>query len=190
MVTSRTWRVATTIVATLALLAGCDSDQQGAPPPSNTPPSTDTVQVPPVDTPLDASAFEADPCASLTDTQRRHLMLDSGTPGRVADGVTCDYRTENTASASVFYSDRTSGLAFVYRMNEEGAWANWEPTEVDGHPAVAYNTADQPDYCSVAVGLSDSAYFSANAKANTADDRCSTAKDLAAAVLSTIKAGR
>jgi Protein of unknown function (DUF3558) len=177
----------TTVVAALTVLSGCGTNQQDATP-SETRLSTDLA--PRVDTPLDADAFVAEPCASLSDTQRTALALVSATSRDVADGVICEYRTKSDAEMSVFYSNRPSGLNFVYRMNEGGAWGLWEPTEVDGYPAVAYNLPDHPDLCSVAVGLSDSLYFSANADADSAADRCSTAKSLAAAVLSTIKTGR
>jgi Protein of unknown function (DUF3558) len=188
MLTSRSRLTA--IVAALALIAACGTNQQDTTPPSDTRPSTDTEPAPAVDTPLDADAFVAEPCTSLSDTQRTALALDSGTPRDVADGVTCEYRTTSDAAMSVFYSDRSSGLNFVYRMNEGGAWGLWEPFEVDGYPAVAYTVPDHDDLCSVAVGLSDSLYFSANADADAADDQCSTAKNLAAEVLTTIKAGR
>lgn len=178
----------------LSALAACNTNKQEAissAPSTPTPPPTDIehVRAPKVDHPLDATAFAAQPCEGLTDSQRSDLGLDDARPYREADGRSCRFRDVDDPQAlvGVFFSDRSSGLTFIYRMNAGGAWTNWEPTRIDGYPAVGFGTSESPNTCSVAVGIAASRYFSTAAKVDEGTDRCTTAKSMASAVLSTIK---
>lgn len=174
------------LTAMSLLLGGCVGNTPGPEAPPTTIPTPARLS-PQVTNPLDAGDFEDDPCASLTESQRRNLGLHSGTALDQSDGISCEFRDPDDANlllAYVFYSSRSSGLDFLYGMNEGGAWSYWKTTEIDGYPAVAYTVPETPEHCNIAVGIADSLYISASA----GDDGCPAAEKVAAAVLSTIKA--
>lgn len=178
------------VLIPLALLAACVSEEAGTP--VTTAPRTSSVTpsfgAPSVADPLDAAAFVADPCTSLTPAQQDELGVDDGNERTVGNGIKCDYA--GGIFASVLYSNKKSGLAYLYGLNQDDVWAHWDPTEVDGYPAVAYAPRANPERCEVAVGLSDSSYVSVGVYSDTGDDRCAAGKSLAGVVLSTIKAGQ
>jgi hypothetical protein len=88
------------------------------------------------------------------------------------------------------------GLGIFYQNRSRGQWKRWEPTEVDGYPAVIYQyTPDQLVIdCYIVAGISESStatvrYGLAIAKAN-GKDACAEGRAVVSAVLSTIKADR
>jgi hypothetical protein len=88
----------------------------------------------------------------------------------------------------------TAGLGSRYTEYKSGYWSYWQPMEVDGYPAVGFYTTDpaQPDprSCNFAVGIKDSLYFWVTTDAHDGNNGCAEARDVATAVLSTVKAGR
>lgn len=181
---------AAAVLIPLALLAACTAEETGTPVRATptTASHTPSFGAPSVPDPLDATAFATDPCASLTDAQRDELGVDHAAERTVANGAKCDY--SGGMFASVLYSNKESGLAYLYGLNEADVLAHWEPTEVDGYPAVAYAARSRPEVCEVAVGLSDSMYVSVGRFDESGDDRCAMSKRLAGVVLSTIRAGQ
>jgi hypothetical protein len=195
---------AAVVLVSLVFVAACDGDK---PPDSSTttpistsqPVPTNTVpQAPPVKTPLDASSFEADPCKSLTAAQQQHFGLDGGRLSDAAvEGKSCFYSNLDNKSdvVSVTYASKsTNGLSTRYIEYSRGAWDYWIPVDIDGYPGVTYDAVGSgehdPGLCSFAVGVKDSLFFWATAPDWNGAAKCATVKNVAAAVLGTIKAGR
>jgi hypothetical protein len=92
------------------------------------------------------------------------------------------------------YPLSTTGLESWYDAHSQGAWQYWEPTEIDGFPAVVFEVspAETKVACQIAVGLSDSSDFSVEYRfrpAATPDKNpCVEVRAVASLVLSTIKA--
>jgi hypothetical protein len=169
----------------LVLLAACTTEETGTP---TTAPATPSFGAPAVPHPLDIDAFAADPCTSLTPEQQDEFMVDSGNDRTVANGNKCDYG--GGTFMSVLYSTEKSGLSYLYELNEHDIWSRWEPTEVDGYPAVLHVSRNKPEVCDVAVGLSDTAYVSVSVLVSFGDDACPPAEEGAERVMETIKAAQ
>lgn len=185
-------RRAAGILVPLALLAACTTERTGtptSPPTSPSGPSTDTLDfgTPSVTEPLDGTAFLADPCSGLTPEQQAEFGVGGGTERTVENGPKCDY--SGAEAVSVLFSDKDTGLSYLYGLQESGTWATWEPFELDGYPAVTY-VKNAGKTCDVAVGLSDESYFSVAVPLVPGDDLdCARARDWAARVLETVRAG-
>ena len=178
----------------LALLTACTVERTGAPTgestpsvtPSVTPSFTPSFGAPSVPEPLDDAVFQADPCASLTPAQQAEFGEDDGTELSAANGIRCAY-----TSVSVLYSNKDTGLSYLYGLREDGVWDLWEPFRLDGYPAVAHAQLGQ-DSCYVAVGLSDTRYFMVAVPTRRPgdDEACTRAREWAARVLETVKAAQ
>lgn len=193
--------VVATAVCVVAFVAGCDDVQTpSASPPMTTPaptsqPVVDEVKAPRVEQPLDAAAFVADPCKSLTDVQVKKFALDAGqrAPSDAVPGETCAWDNDAAQiSVDVTYQpELTAGLSHLYQQHAAGQYDVWEPTEVGGHPAIhlGERSLEEMGDCDITVGLSDSLFFRATVSGNEGDDSCTAARNVASAVLDTIKAG-
>lgn len=204
-------RLTVTIVLSLTLLAGCDSEAAPSPPSTSTtsPTVTTTTFTPPpgvprVPNPLDGSAFEQDPCTSLTPAQRKQLGLDDGrlgtggNPEESDDNCTYfdrDPATELLVYVNYYLDDDWVGLSSRYEEHTSGGqYPKWEPMQVDGYPAVAFHyNPGEPAECNLDVGISDTTVFNIKVlyylwKGYHGQDTCAEAKTIASAVLATIKA--
>lgn len=187
-------RLAMALVA--LALAACTTNKQEGPPSTTTtpepPPTTHTSATVPtaprVTRPLEAGAFASDPCTSLTSAQRQTFGITEASPGDIArEGAECYFSGESIEPiAVVFASNIDSGLSSRYYEHMTGAWFYWQPSELDGYPAVAYGNRGPLD-CNVAVALTDTLYFWTSAEARTPSERCATARTVASNVLATIK---
>lgn len=197
------------LVLSTALLAACGSESTPPPPPpSMTSTVTTTTFTPPpgiprVTDPLDGSAFEQDPCSSLTPAQRKQLKLDDGGRGHGTNAEqsddNCTYEDLDPETALIVYvnyylDEDWVGLTSRYDEHLGGQYPRWEPTTVDRYPAVIfhYNPAEPAD-CNLDVGISDATVFNVKVfyygwKGWTGQDPCVQARTIASAVLTTIKA--
>lgn len=198
---TRTRILATAAAASLMMLTACDGDDPGdsnpttpnTPPPSSAPSSAPAAaKAPSVQEPLDASSFVADPCRSLTDAQRQDFKLSEGAPDDSSTdlGAGCFWKNDAGARIEVVYNpELTNGLSHLYAQNATGHWNYWEPTQVDGYPAVIAMIDKPAADCNLAVATSDALFFQANVWNPDHDDNCVAAENVAAAVLATIEAG-
>jgi len=212
MSTPRTWLVAAVAAASLTLPTACGSDPP-TPPPSTTPTATSDTEpsttspglAPPVQNPLEIDEFTDNPCASLTAPQLGEFDLAPGKKeepdnvGQASDNCTYLARKHPTSRLIVYvnyFPDVSNGLNFRYEEHEGGRWPSWQPTEVDGYPAVIFSPKDttpEPSICDLDVGVSDSSFF--NVRANyygrvgySGQDTCAMTKDIALAVLTNLEA--
>lgn len=194
------------LLITLVLLSGCAAESP-APDDATTTTTTTTagtttpLLAPPVRDPVDATAFAEQPCTSLTEAQLSELGLGDAHDGD-AENVdqaedNCTYFDSDPATGLVvyvnYYPADDRGLSGRYLDTSSGnAVALWSPTEIDGHPAVAFRAKDYPWECHLDIGLSDTSivnlvfnYFAG--QGYNGQDTCAQAGTVGAAVLATIK---
>lgn len=183
----------------LLALAGCTQQAPGTANGVSTPPSAASSSsasgavAPAVKTPLSVSKFAADPCAALT--QQQLAALGSTTPGNRNDlppSVACHFELGGGAGVGVtFYPTITTGLTWMYEKRAAGDYGFFEPSEVDGFPAVQMDIADlrARGNCGMAVGVSNEAFFDVHIQGPAGRDACKAATNVAKAVLATIKGG-
>ncbi|MFD2417971.1 DUF3558 domain-containing protein [Amycolatopsis pigmentata] len=167
MSVSRVLLVGTTALAAIGMVAACSS---GGSPAGTGPSSAASTAAsagspggnsgaPHVSAPLNVDRINANPCDALSADQIDRLgMVGPGRPSRDSIGTMCQwtsasYKT-NTMSISLITANDL-GLGNIYNKKSEQAY--FEPTTIDGYPAVY---ASQPDDrstgdCVLAVGLTD-----------------------------------
>jgi hypothetical protein len=201
-----------TALAACALVLGACSES-GTPIPSGTDGATttqttqpttttsgqdDRFGAPDVDDPLDAAKQLDDPCTSLGSGQVGALGLrEPAIPGDKSSfedlGPYCSWRDEaNRVDFTVAYIvPNQNGLADLYRGQESGQWAYWEPTTVSGYPGVWQAAGDNRDLgqCTISVGVNDQLHFSVTSRRAEPDKACEQVKEIASAVVDTLKGG-
>lgn len=163
-------------------LTACDGGNQEVTPTSTTKPppttSSTTLSAPSVANPLDANDFVANPCLSLSEAQQKQYGFTGTDPG----SENCFFTRGTTDSLLVSFD--AGGLKALYETRGPNDFGKWQPTELDGYPAVALIEVDNTD-CALAVGISDSLYFTAFV---TYDETCADSKKIARTILTNIKA--
>lgn len=186
------------LVATLAVVAAvtaCTTTADGTPHPEpggeSSESSTDEEEAPRVADPLDASAFVAAPCSTLTAAQLQTFAVnppgnargeESGTPG-------CTWLGEGGSIGIGWLTSNKHGLSDTYRGGAE-LNAYFIETTVDGYPAVFADSIDSraDGYCGIVVGVSDSLTFYATESGRLdAEGACARAKQVATAAIATIR---
>lgn len=198
------WHTTTAVLITAAALSGCDS----TPPTDDTPTATTTttttsrtLAAPAVRDPLDATDFEKDPCSSLTPAQLTELNLGEAHEGKAGNADqsrdNCTYFDPDPATDLIvyvnYYPDIKDGLSGRYLEHEGQQWDVWEPTEVDGYPAVSWRFKADRTACNIDIGLSDTSYVNVRLfyfgwKGYAGSDTCAQVRTVGEAVLATIKA--
>jgi hypothetical protein len=197
--------LSTLVLVSVVVVSGCSTSEGGKPiatsgatASSGVTTSTDNHGAPRVAVPLDGTSFLSTPCAVLTDTQLETLNLPK--PGRPdtdsalarSAGPSCLWQNSDTPSTIGFgfLSGNKNGLSDTYRGRErfEGYF---EPTEVDGYPAVFDDTSDfrADGSCNITVGISDTLAFRAAEDGPLGVKSCDRAKQVASMVIQTIRSG-
>lgn len=202
------------VIVSLALVGtACSSKEPGNPTTSpdttartttSAAPSTsknDRYGAPDVQNPLDASKFLPQPCAVLTAEQMKPFNISKPgkptTTGAVAEtvGPYCSWTSEDEPTSRGFsvglLPGNKNGLADTYRGRKQFKY--FEPTTVDGYPAVFNDGIDaRPSgSCSITVGISQTLAFGASETSGkgVGPGACEGARQLASAVIATLKAG-
>jgi hypothetical protein len=209
------WRLLVTVLG-VALLGGCTTTSAGEPGPapsapartespaspsiSDGPDNLPSDGAPKVSNPFDAARFEQDPCLALSASQADELnVVHPGEPYDGTFGNACEWRGRNQSggrAAIDFLSDEPRGLSSVYRSNNRGELAYFEPLdEVAGHPMAAFgldDTRKSVGDCAVAVGLTDElvvTVFLTLSRANVGHkDPCEIGSQVAEMMLTTMGA--
>lgn len=195
--------------------AGCTSERNGNPvvepgtttngSPGTTNPSTSvsptedqTSGAPRVSDPLDASKFLTQPCAVLTQAQLTVFSVSRpgkpDTEGAVAKnaGPGCVWHTGAPLDSTIsigFMTGNKKGLSDTYRGRSRFEY--FEETTVDGYPSVFNDIVEgRPSgQCNLVVGISDTLTFLAREEGRLVGQAvCDRAKQVAAAVIATLKA--
>lgn len=199
-------RLALLLSALALAAAGCAVTEAGVPTAaldsggSGAGPSDDRHGAPRVREPLDASRFLTDPCGLLTPEQMRGFdisrpgVIDS--TGALAEhvGMGCFWSSDDDISRGYgigWLVGNRNGLADTYRGRDRFA-GYFEPTEVDGYPAVLNDVTDERDKgeCNIVVAVSDTLTFLAGESSGFArpgSPPCERSRELAAAALATLK---
>lgn len=162
------------IAVSVAGLTACTTAAEGNPipdqenstdePTSGNPPSDDELPsdgAPKVENPIDASAFEQNPCDALTAGQTSALNVQAaGEPADTEFGKGCIWRNPETGGATgiSFLSSVRRGLSIAYAEQDAGFYKYFKPIDdLEGFPAAIFDTRnDNPtSQCSITVGLAD-----------------------------------
>lgn len=199
------WSSVAGVVTVAVLAAGCSVQENGSPTArpttgmseSSAPSEDERYGAPPVDTPLDATTFLADPCAVLSQTQLAAFDVSrpgiATTTGAVAEtvGPFCIWHADPDLGSTIgvgFETGNKNGLSDTYRGR--GQFEYFEATTVGGYPAVYASGPDlrSSGECLIAVGISDSLVFNASEQGRLdAEGSCDRASQVATAALATLK---
>ena len=157
--------------------------------------------VPKVPSPLSASALDGSPCDSALTTEQVTTFIGTPkTPERTDDfatGPRCTWFSAGSGGQiGVFYETKIGGGMDVIYRNVKPKSGRWEPTTVQGYPAVAGTDKGMDQSitgtCNVTVGIRDDLVFgvglslSDNARKRGVDS-CQGAEDIANTVLTNLK---
>lgn len=196
------WLVAVLAAIAVVAVVGCTSERNGDPAARPTTGSSETSQsdgAPRVDEPLDATGFMAQPCAVLSQQQLAEFSVTRPglptTTGAVAENVGpfCTWHDDPDLGSTIgvgLLPGNKHGLADTYRGRAQ--FEHFEPTTVDGYPAVYANSPDlrSEGSCGITVGISDTLAFNASEQGQLdAEGACEKAKQVASAALATLKGG-
>jgi Protein of unknown function (DUF3558) len=190
-----------------SLLTGCTSGGvagTASPVPSSASAATGSAagDVPKVQDPLPASVLDGSPCDTALTTAQVDEFIGPPKPAERDNGFVtgpkCSWFSVDgvSGSMSVFYDTKAGGgLSLDYR-NTKPQSSRWEPTTLQGYPAVAFNPRglDQKvtGTCSISVGINDDLTYGVgmtlgdNAR-KKGTDSCEAAKDVANTVLTNLK---
>ncbi|GAB3368511.1 DUF3558 domain-containing protein [Amycolatopsis echigonensis] len=201
--TTRIRRAVLGLAASALALSACSSTPGTAqtPPTAGPSPTTSTAGsgAPKVANPLPAGTLDRDPCSTLTAAQVNALLGASATGEPQDTGVAkmCHWANLDRGSGisvQLVYAWK-DGLGHVYAKKNEGFFKELEP--VQGYPTVAYGPSDDSSTgrCGVAIGISDTMAFEADATISRSNvgkpgsDPCEAARRIGDAVVTTLKAG-
>jgi Protein of unknown function (DUF3558) len=199
----RVWGAVPGLLVILVLVSGCTSESSGTPIGRRaTEPQTseEAYGAPRVSDPLDVTGFLERPCAVLTPKQLAEFSVrkpgESDTESAIAkhSGPGCAWWREDTEEKSVigmsFLTGNKHGLSDTYRGRDRFDF--FEETTVDGYPAVFDDLTDgrARGDCNITVGISDTLTFRAREGGGPEGQIiCDRTKQLASAILATLKAG-
>lgn len=198
----------------VALLAGCSDKKTGTATPATptgggettsttTERSTPTsgTGAPKVTSPLDASKYISQPCTVLSAaTLQSYKISKAGKPDTDSEvakvaGPSCGWASDDQPVPKGYnvglLTGNKKGLSDTYRGGPKAFPGYFEPTEVDGYPAVFNDLIDarKNGACNITVGISDTLAFRAAVTfpSQAGATSCDSVKQLAAAVIQTLK---
>ena len=203
--TTRTRLAAVGLAASALILSACSGNPGTAQPSSpaglSQAPSAAGSGAPKVPNPLPAGTLDRDPCSTLTAGQISTLLGTSSPDVQPAKdtGVAkaCHWANLDRGSGisvQLVYA-WNDGLGHVYAKKNEGFFKELAP--VQGYPTVAYGPSDDRSTgrCGVAIGISDTMAFEADATISRSNvgkpgaDPCDAARRIGDAVVTTLKGG-
>ena len=175
-----------------------DGGDNGTPAPSFEDPSASSSagSAPKVADPLDGSRYQKAPCSVLSRSQLSPYGVGAGTPntsGAVAEnaGPSCSWANTDEGSGITvgFFVGIRDGLTGLYRGNSLGRFPYFEPTSIDGYPAVLADFVDRRSdgSCQMVVALNDKLAVGVNRVRGNPEQACSDARNIASNRLRTVK---
>lgn len=165
----RSW-FPTALLVVFVLLAACgntiDSPPSAESPstsrrPSDASSSTPPPTVPRVTNPIETGAFEQNPCSVLTTSQLHELSISTESePKATESGPGCEWGNvfdDGLTIEGAFLTKVNSSIAVVYKNQQYDTYAYFEPTKINGYPAVFNDVADgrETGGCAISLGLRD-----------------------------------
>lgn len=158
---------------------------------------------PKVETPIDTTKWESDPCAVITAEQFSAAGFPSAEGEEDLNSAggsrSCNWAWPDELSSATgrFAMDSIKdGLSHYYARNEAGSTEYFEPlTSIEGHPALVAMTEDprESGVCDVDVGLRDDAVYTVQMTADSDSPwyggPCKAAQELATLAVRTMKGG-
>lgn len=206
-------KVSAMIAVAVLLVAGCSDTQSGTATPATTtggtntgtgrttPTTTSSGGAPSVKNELDASKYIPQPCAILSAATLKQLNISRpGTPDTdssiaKSSGPFCTWHTDDEPVGRTygvgFLTGNKNGLSDIYRGGKDAFPGYFEPTEVDGYPAVFNGLTENraSGGCNITVGISKALAFNVAIESSKDVGRqgCDLVKNLAATVIKTLK---
>ncbi|GAB3380077.1 DUF3558 domain-containing protein [Amycolatopsis echigonensis] len=184
----------------LVLLAVTACSTPGTPvpatPESSSAPTSTSRSVPKVSNPLDATKYEQNPCALLSQSQATEVI--NAVRNRQSQGLVapiCSWYDADNNRVGLGLLPGQGGLAGAYTNSDSESGYFEAAPDVNGYPAVFAGTTDDRKRggCQIAVGIKDDETFTSSVALRSAsplyNDPCSLAVKTAAAAITTIKAG-
>jgi hypothetical protein len=183
----------------IAALTGCSEQTAGTPVVA----SSSAAQVATVSQPLNPTPFLNRPCDLIPQTLLNQLgYTDPGEPktgadSATAEGPTCRWLQPSSSKLINIGIQRApdgsdnGGLRNVFAA-KGSLFSFVEPTEISSYPAAFADTGDhRPEGdCGLYVGITDTLTMSASAhEYRGAQDSCDTARQIAAAMIQSLKGG-
>ena len=154
-------------LAGVAVVSGCTGGSDAAEPSSGeasrTTAAPASLDIPPVESPLEVTAFVADPCALLDESQRHELGLPAAGQGDDTGSTTCDLHADperkdssNYLRLVIFGED---GLADQYAQCGTLDCSQWTTDNIGGYPVIRATDEMISKYgsCKLFVGVADNA---------------------------------
>lgn len=187
-------------LACVVAAAGCTGGSDAAEPSSSEPTSTAATpaspDIPPVAQPLEVSAFAADSCALLDESQRRELGLPAAGPGEGTSDSTCDlhadpeHKDTSNYLRLVVFDDR--GLADQYAQCGTLDCSQWTTDTIDDYPVIRATDEMISMYgsCKLFLGVADDAAVAVvdvEVDASAVGPDCDRAERASSMVLETLR---
>ncbi|MBP2320447.1 hypothetical protein JOF56_000832 [Kibdelosporangium banguiense] len=189
------------LAAAIGLLAACSPSPAPSPPTATTSANTTTTS----SVPAPLAPFAAAPCTLLTDAQRTALGNNGFVvrPGKVktsAQVPACEFGDLNHRETGTLWVTAfvvtDSGLAKLATDHTQGFSPEyWKPDTLAGHPVIYYTRQSSPEFCDVAIGITDTTYVGVdviqfNLMAPREQGSCKAATAVAEQMLATITGGK
>lgn len=201
--TTRVRGAVSAFVVVAVAVVGCTSVRAGTPVgegSAGASSSVGTYGAPRVSDPVDVTGFLDRPCAVLTAAQLAEFGVEEpgepDTESTIAKnaGPGCVWHRRDTSSGSSlgmgFTTGNKNGLSDIYRGKSRFEF--FVETTVDGYPAVFRDLSDGRPHgdCTITVGISDTLTFLASETGGPEGQIvCDRTKEVATAILATLKAG-
>lgn len=160
------------------------------------------TSAPPVPQPLDASRYLKNPCGVLDNSQLGQFGVteagrpdtSSGTANTSGPGCIWSNKSDYSAIGFGIVTGNENGLSDLYRANAtkpQGFFGYFIPTSVDGYPAVFNDGSDgrSSGDCNLATAVTDKLMIITNQQNGDGPRSCDVAKQVASAVITTLKGG-
>jgi|SRR5699024_10224574 len=199
------------VLATTSVIAACGSTTQADPtresPQDAATSSVDesatqnetpdnTSDLPSVANPIDPSSWEENPCNVLTRKQQDKLSIDTESDHRSESVCEWGDRVDDGIRVRGNFAPNTeSSIEGLYRNNELGSYAYFNPAKINGYPAFFSDLSDGRDagLCGVYIALQDDYIYSLGVALDndhpSYDEPCSVLKDVAEMAVDTMSGG-
>jgi hypothetical protein len=143
--------------------------------------------------PIDAAKYIVNPCAMLTPSQIAAFGFEGPGEPRQGARAMCTWHTVGSHEGiNISFTTNKMGLTDTYRTYvrlKDSAY--WEPTTVAGYPGVFESVSDgrADGDCDLVVGVRDDLSFGIRSSSSKSGAGCDRIKEVAGAMIATMKAG-
>jgi len=204
-----------TFLSIVTLLAGCNNGDSGSSHKSSKPAPLEQTSgmettnhqgvdewpsdVPKITDPIDLDSWSDNPCDILTNEQLGNLTINSNPkPGHTKAGPNCTWGDLTDDGINIGGSlgvSITSTIPGLYKNNNLGKYAYFDPITINDYPAVFFGRADDRNHggCGIAIALEPSHTYVINLRLHEDYPRynkpCSVLEDVSTMAVDTMTQG-